>query len=131
MQLGISTANSLAAYLANLWNGGWIDIYAGTKPSGADDPIDAPPLVSIQLPIQAFGTPVNGVAPLVGTWFATVAVSGTASWFRVRDASGSNHAAGLISNGGATQELTLSSNTLTIGAVVQITSFSPAVPMGN
>ena len=131
LKLGVSTTNTIANLYAGLWSNGWIDIFAGTPVVNADDPNPSTPLVSIPLPLSAFLAASNGTIQLNGTWFSTVTVAGTASWFRLRDANSTNTLIGDITGTGGGGKMTLSATALVVGAVMQITAFTLPVSVGS
>ena len=66
--------------------GGKIDIYTDTQPASANDAATGTLLVTVDLPTPAFGDAVDGVASKLGSWFGVAEATGTAGWFRMRNA---------------------------------------------
>ena len=66
--------------------GGKIDIYTDTQPASANDAATGTLLVTIDLPTPAFDDAVDGVATKAGSWFGVAEATGTAGWFRMRNA---------------------------------------------
>lgn len=124
----ISTAlvNTLATTIANTFNSGFLEIYAGSPGPTPEDVSDGTFLMSMPLPINAFNAAVAGTITMAGQWFGTVATSGTAAWARLCDPTNEIHIVLTVSN--TTGNIVISNTALTIGGVVQITSFSYAVP---
>ena len=71
--------------LADLFDlGGTLTIYNGAAPAVADDAIVAQDaLVVITSPTPSFGAAASGAVAKAGTWSATVAISGTPTFFRL------------------------------------------------
>lgn len=128
---GVSLANAFANYFNTLFSNGWVDIYAGTPPAHADDATGDTLLSSIHLPLIAFAASSNGTIVMQGTWFATVAASGTAAWFRFRDPTDTIHLMGSVTNTGGAGPLKLSTLALVYEGVVQATAFSLTVGVGS
>lgn len=124
----ISTAlvNILATTIADTFNDGILEIYAGSIGTSPEDVSAGTLLVSMVLPINAFGTASNGAITMTGQWFGTVQSSGTATWARLCDPTDSYHIILTVGTSGA--NVTLSSVSLTTNGVVQITAFTYTVP---
>lgn len=90
MALRLSTGlrNSQVANFATVFpNGAILEIREGSQPAGADTAPTGDILVSIALPNPSFGSPASGAIAKAGTWQDTSADdSGTAGWFRLRQA---------------------------------------------
>ncbi|RJF86644.1 hypothetical protein D3874_06095 [Oleomonas cavernae] len=131
LKLGTPLANTLATALGAVFDDGWLDLFAGTAPGNPDDPITATPLVSIHLPAAAFAPAAGGTIALSGTWFATVALIGTAAWFRLRDPTGQQILIGSVTGMAGAGPLKLLSLGLISGGVVLVTGFSLTLPTGS
>jgi hypothetical protein len=74
--------------VTNLFSGGEMHIYSGAQPADADTTEGAgTKLATIVLPTPAFAASAVGgsIAKAATDWATTVAVSGTATWFRIYD----------------------------------------------
>lgn len=120
---------------------GFIDIYSGTQPASADDVPSGTKLctlysdgVSVGLSWEAAAT--GGALPKLAsqTWSTTVAVTGTAGWFRLREASDAGTGAsttacrydGAIATSGA--QMNLGNLSLTVGAPFVISAATFSLP---
>jgi hypothetical protein len=127
--------------LKTLFDGGWINIYTGSQPTGADYTESGSLLVTISTTSGTastcgvqFGTAASGILPKASTtWSGAVAAAGVAGWFRLYDV---NHTTG--TNGTAIRmdgnvgvsgsDLVLSNTSLTLNATLTIDTFSLEVP---
>lgn len=90
MKQNTALTNSLADAFADLFDGGSCKLYSGTQPVDANT---APGggntlLCTITLPTPAFGAAAGGVVAKSGTWAASVAAAGVATWARIANAAG-------------------------------------------
>lgn len=118
----------------------FIDIYSGTQPTLPDDVPVGTKLVTIYSDGTTtglgWGTAAAGVLPkaTAETWSGTVLASGTAGWFRIREAGDAGTSSsttavridGSIATSGA--DMNLGSLSLTIGAPFQLTSAQLQLP---
>lgn len=124
-----------------VFNAGFIDIFSGTQPASADDAPTGTKLCTIYSDGAAAGlhfaaAAVNGALAKLGTetWSGTVQNTGTAGWFRLREASdaGTAHSTtaarmdGSIATSGA--QMNLGSLTLTQGAPFVLTAATFTLP---
>lgn len=65
-------------------------IYGGSLPANTTDAAGSTHLVSIPLNDPWLAAPVNGVMAKSGTWSAAATLAGTATFFRILDASATN-----------------------------------------
>ncbi len=94
--------------------------YSGTEPASCATALSGNTVLdTIDLPMTFF-TAASGADTLAGTWSATAAAAGTASFFRFLDAAGTCFMQGTVGTSGA--DLNLSSTALSSGIVVTITS---------
>jgi hypothetical protein len=120
---------------------GFIDVYSGTQPASADDAPTGTKLVTIYSDGTATGlswepTAVNGTTSKLNseTWSGTVLSTGTAGWFRLREASDAGTSTsttaarfdGSVSTSGA--QMNLGSLTLTMGAPFVLTAANFTLP---
>jgi hypothetical protein len=125
-------------------NGGWLDIYTGGQPTGADYAETGTKLVSISTTSGTattdgvtFGTAASGAIPKsASTWSGLVSAAGVAGWFRLYDV---NHTTG--SNGTAIRldgnvgvsgsDLVLATTTQELAATLTIGTFTLTVPANS
>ena len=114
--------------LADLFDtGGTLTIYNGTPPAVADDAIttqDA--LVAITSPTPSFGAAANGAVAKAGTWSATVAISGTPTFFRL--VVGTSCFQGTVGLDSGTFDMEFASVTWLAGGTVTIDTFTMTLP---
>jgi hypothetical protein len=125
----ISTATRTALLdtgIDTIWDGGTavLEIRTGTQPAAATDAASGTLLVSITLPSDAFGAPASGQMAKSGTWQGTAVATGTAGWFRIRDAADT---AGRI-DGAVGAELTLDNTSISSGGTVTINTATVTMP---
>lgn len=123
--------------LKSLFNSGYINIYTGSQPTGADYAETGSLLVTIGIGGTGgitFGTAAAGALPKSAeVWSGTVAAAGVGGWFRLYD---SNHTTG--TNGTAVRmdgnvgvsgsDLVLSNTSLALAATLTIDTFTLTVP---
>jgi hypothetical protein len=125
-------------------DGGWLDIYTGGQPTGADYAETGTKLISISTTSGTaatdgvtFGTAAAGALPKSGnTWSGAVITGGVGGWFRLYDV---NHTTG--SNGTAIRvdgnvgvsgsDLVLAVTSLEAGATLTIGTFTLTVPANS
>lgn len=119
----------------------FIDVYSGTQPASADDAPTGTKLVTLYSNGSSTGlnwesAAVNGTLSKLNseTWSGTVVNTGTAGWFRMREATDAGTAPsttaarfdGSISTSGA--QMNLGSLTLTAGAPFVLTAANFTLP---
>lgn len=124
-----------------IFTAGFLDVYTGTQPASADDAPSGTKLVTVYSDGTATGlhfasASVNGsLAKLSSeTWSGTILNTGTAGWFRLREASDPGTAAsttacrydGSIATSGA--QMNLGALTLTQGAPFVLTAANFTLP---
>jgi hypothetical protein len=107
---------------------GTIKIYDGTQAATADTAISTQNLlVTITLNSTAFGNASNGVATLNGVPLSgTAGATGTASWFRMANGSGTTILDGSVGTSNA--DLILNTTSILNGNTVQVTSGTLTMP---
>lgn len=107
---------------------GSIKLYTGTQAATADTAIGAQTLlVTITLSATAFGSASNGVATLAGTPLSATAVaSGTATWFRMANGSGTTIMDGSV--GTSSADLIVNTTTIASGNTVTVNSGTVTMP---
>lgn len=125
MQLSTTVRNAQAdVFESTVSTGPLLKIYSGAVPADCAAADPAGLLVTLTLPSDWLSNASSGAKALSGTWSGTVASSGTAVTWRIKDSGDTTcHAQGPIS------ELGLSSVALVAGDVVTQTAFGFA--MGN
>jgi len=115
--------------LAN-FDGGVLEIYDGTQPANANTAVSTQTLLaSINLGTPAFNAAVNGAAAIPASISDTSAnATGTATWFRIRDAADTYRFDGDITATAGGGNIELSSVNLQAGGNVTITSFTFTQP---
>ena len=109
-------------------DGGFLQVYSGTRPASPDTAAAGTKLVEFELPNPAFGTPVDGAlgATAVANAVTPVAAlaNGTASWFRVTDNSGDPVFDGDVSDAAGSGDLKISNTAVTSGIDVSVVSLT-------
>lgn len=131
MQIATATRNSMCNAAVDLLDAsgtGTIKIYTGTQPATANTGLSGNTLLcTFTLSATAFGSASSGVATLAGvTLLATASNSGTATWFRAADGSGSTVFDG--SAGTATSDMILNTTAIVSGAQIQLISGTVTMP---
>lgn len=128
IRMGDAGVNAEANALATLANTGYIRIYDGTRPTGADTAVGAQVLLAeLRFGATAFGAASAGVITANAiTADASANAGGTASWFRVLQSNGTT-ALWDGEVGTATADLILNSVTIGAGASVSITALTHTV----
>jgi hypothetical protein len=121
---GVGLINRVIDDFAEVFFGGTLAIYAGTRPVTPNTAPVGNPLVRVALPLVPFGDADAGEAVLAGEWQGTVRYAGTATWFRLFDAGGTRSLDGDVSEIGDGGDIEMEETTLTVGNVVAITAAS-------
>lgn len=103
---------------------GKLRIYDGTQAATADTAIGAQvKLAELTFSATAFGAASNGVATAAAiTQDSSADATGTATWFRVINGSGTTIFDGTVGTSGA--DLNLNTTSIVAGAAVSVTSFT-------
>lgn len=133
LKLAALAVNTEADALLALANGGYLDLYDGTRPADADTPISSQTrLASPRFGTPAFAASSAGVAvaqPI--TEDSNAAATGTATWFRVTKA---DHATALFDGSAglaaAAPDLVLDAVSIAVHARVAVTAFTYTIPRG-
>jgi hypothetical protein len=120
-------ANTAADALTALLNNGYLRLYDGTQPATADTAITTQTLLStLRFGATAFAAASAGVA--VANAIAqdpSAAATGTATWFRALKSDGTTVVFdGAISTVTGTADLVLTSDSITMGAIVTVNGFT-------
>ncbi len=83
-RLNTATANAQVQARANQYTA--LDIYTATQPATGNTAASGTLLGTITT--VAFGTAASGSVAKAGTWSTTAGASGTAGWYRLRNAAG-------------------------------------------
>lgn len=111
---------------------GTIEIRSGTRPALPTDTATGTLLATVALAATAFGAAATGSATIVDPAGVTAAATGTATWFRAKNGSGTAQFDGKVgATGDSTADLTLSSTSVVSGTTVDITGGTIAVPQGT
>ncbi len=102
-----------------------LEVYTGSGPAGPDASATGTKLLSFSFQDPAFGAASSGSATMDSTPAMTTTglANGTAGWFRIL-----NPAGAAVIDGTVGTDLTLSSNSITTGLSVQITSGTLTAP---
>jgi hypothetical protein len=124
-----AAANAIGA-LCDVGGAGKLIIYDGSQPANADTAVSTQsPLATFTLGATAFGAASNGVKTANSIGAVTAGNSGTAAWFRVTNYNGASVLwDGTVGATGGTEDLILSSTTITAGGSVSITSWTYTQP---
>jgi hypothetical protein len=139
MALRVSTGlrNSQATNLASLFpNGAILEIRTGSQPAGGDTAPSGTVLVTITLPNPSFGAAASGQIAKAGVWQdASADATGTAGWFRLRQAGdlGTTNTTderldGSVTVTGGGGDLTLDNTSITIAQQVTLNVFTITQP---
>jgi hypothetical protein len=132
-KLSTTLANQLANTIANTFNDGYLDLFSGSPGVTPEDTSKGILLATMKLPMAAFGTAINGVLTLAGQWFGTAieATTRLATWGRFRDHGNTIYLVVIVTGPGQGGEITLDNAALVFGQVVEVTSFTYTVPVGD
>jgi len=128
-QLSDAAANAACNAVTVLANGGSIKLYSGTQPTNGNTAVGAQVLLAtLTLSATAFAAAVGGVATANAITPATIAVSGTATWFRVLKSDGvSVIFDGSIGIGTSGCNYNMNSNVLSAGATAAMTGLTYSI----
>jgi len=103
-----------------------VKIRSGTKPTSTSDADSGTALATFNLGASWAGTASGGVLSVSGAPFQDTGAdaTGTAGHWRLYDSAGTCHIQGTVSLTGQGGEMTLASLSITLGGLVQVTSFS-------
>lgn len=107
-----------------LLDGGSLDIYDGAQPASADTPVGAQVLlVSLSLGNPSYAPAVDGVADLAAPASGLCAVSGIATWYRLKKTGGAPVQDGSVGLSGCNLNLTsaaiIAGATLVVDSLIQ------------
>lgn len=133
LKLATLAVNTEADALLALANGGYLDLYDGTRPADADTPVTSQTrLASPRFGSPAFAAASGGVAvarPITAD--SNAAATGTSTWFRVTKA---DHATvlfdGSVGLAAASPDLVLDTVSIAAHRSVAITTFTYTIPKG-
>ena len=126
-QLSDAAANAACNAVTVLANGGSIKLYSGVQPTNGNTALGAQVLLAtLVLSATAFAPAVGGVAAANAITPATIAVSGTATWFRVLKSDGVSVVFdGSIGTAGCNYNM--NSNVLSAGATAAMTGLTYSI----
>jgi hypothetical protein len=130
-KLGNAAANASADATCALLNTGYLRIYDGSQPAGADTAITSQTLLAeLRFGSTAYGAAVAGVATANAiTDDSSANASGTAAWFRALKSDGTTAVYdGTVGTAGC--DLNLNSVAISSGADVGISSLTYTQPKG-
>lgn len=118
-----AAADAVTALVNAGASAGKLRIYTGTQPAGPGTTTAETLLAEFTLNDPAYEAAANGVANLDTTpaLTATGLAAGTAGWFRVVDSNAGSGAAGVI-DGDVTDELSMSTTTVSVGLTLTLSS---------
>lgn len=128
-QLSNLAVNAEADALSALLNSGYLRIYTGSQPAGADTALSGQTLLA-ELRFNATAAPAasNGVITFNAITAATAAATGVATWFRCLKSDGTSAVFdGTTDVSANTPNLTLNSTSISSGANVSVSSFTHTV----
>ena len=123
-QLSDAAANAACNALTALVNSGSIKIYTGTQPANGNAGLSGNTLLAtLPLNSTAFGSAAAGAAALNASGVsASAGNTGTATWFRVCNSSGTGIWDGSIGTSGC--NINLNSTSVQSGAAVTVTAYT-------
>jgi len=128
-KLGAAAVNAAAEAVGTLLNSGYLRIYDGSQPAGADTAIsDQNLLAELRFNATAFGAATAGVIT-AGDFTADSSANadGTAAWFRALESDGSTAVFdGTVGTTGC--DLNINSVSISSGAAVDVTAFTYTQP---
>lgn len=125
--LARNAAMDAVTLLINTGGAGTIEIYDGTQPAGPGTAVSTQvKLVTLTFSTDAFGDSANGVSTAAAITSGTAIAAGTASWFRIKNGSGTAVLDGTVGTTGT--DIILGTASIASGNVVAISSFTLTHP---
>jgi hypothetical protein len=129
MNFSEASVDEKAARWGALLNGGFIDIYSGAMPAGADLPATGTKLGRLTFGNPAFGAPVSGVITANAiTDDASADATDTAGYFRLVTVAEVTVADGPVGLSGSGAEMELDNLSIVVGGRIRCTSFVYSEP---
>lgn len=137
--MSIRINNDFAIMLADaavdVFDGGELAVYSGTRPANADTAIGAQvKLVDFVMGTPAFGAAVNagagGTATAEDVAAVTALATGTATFFRLTNVAGTRTIDGTVTDTTGAGDLKLSSTSVISGIDVTVVSLTVTMPRG-
>lgn len=127
VKLSLAAAEAQANAIAPLCNGGFIDFYSTAQPSTPETPPGGTSLATLDLPNPAAASVTNGLMTFNAIPGGTVAVSGTALWFRITE---NDHSTPVLDGtvGTSGSDINLNSTTLVNGTSLNLSALTIQVP---
>lgn len=107
-----------------------LQIRSGSQPASADDADSGTLLAEFTLPDPCFGAASSGVATANAITGVQGEAAGTAGHFRVKDGDGTTVMDGSVTASGGGGDLELNTTTISVGADVDVTSWTVTMPAG-
>lgn len=136
IRLPVATRNAATNAVVDLVDAGpgpgLLRIYTGTQPASADLAPTGTLLATFTTNDPSFGTVGSGTANLVVTpaLSATGVAAGNAGWFRLLDSTGTTVLDGSVTESGGGGDLIMSTVTISIGLVLNLTAGTLIMPAG-
>lgn len=126
-QISHAAANAAVNPLVALLNGGTLNIYTGTQPTGPDTAITSQTLLAtLTFSATAFGNAEDGVATANAIVSGTAVATGTATWARMLSSGSVAEVDCSVGTSGA--DINLNTTSIVSGATVAVTSFTVTLP---
>ena len=128
LKVSYVAANAQANALAPLANNGYIKVYDGTQPSTPETAVSTQDLLAtLRFNATAFGAASNGTLTANSISQVTIALSGTAAWFRCLESDNSTPLFdGSVGTSGC--DMDIAATSLVSGANLAVSSFTYTVP---
>jgi len=120
----------MVSALANLLDGGTIEIRSGTRPATANDAATGTLLGTVALATPAT-TESNGVATLADPGAVAAVADGQATWFRALTSADATVMDGSLTETGGGGDLELATTSITSGLSIDITGGTVTMPAGG
>lgn len=128
LRKNVSLRTSQADHIADLWDGGTLEIRTGTQPADPASAASGTLLVTINLPTPAFGAAASGVVSKTGTWSGVAIASATAGWGRLISADTTKSLDVSVAESAA--DCIIDFDDIVSGVTVQVLTFTLTVPSG-
>lgn len=133
VRLATASRNAMLHGLADLLDGGLIEIYSGTQPANANgSPGAGTKLATLQLPSPVETSIANGVLTMDSiTEDSSADADGTAAWARIRGGDTNNETVFDCDVGTSGATINLNTTSIVTGGPVRITAFTLTMPSGE
>lgn len=133
--LSIAARNAAGKAVTDLIDGGsgpgTMEIRSGTRPATPATTATGTLLATVTFGDPAFGTWSAGSSTVADPAGVTAAATGTASWCRIKDSTGTAVLDGDVTATGGGGDVTLASTAISSGQTVDITGGSLTMPQGG